>query len=239
MRNSLRSVRQSLAGSYEVYLVFVDDGSTDQTWLWLQRLFEVEPDCALLRHPENLGVSAAILTGIRSAQTEVVCSIDCDGTYDPHQLLNFLPLLTDGVDLVTASPYHPLGHAFNVPSWRLALSRTASALYRCILRNKLHTYTSCFRVYRRSAVVNLEITEGGFLGVTELIGKLDLGGSTIVECPAILEVRVLGRSKMKTFQVIVGHLRLMSRLLTNRSRHKLLAASPPKPALVKSIGFDK
>ncbi len=239
LRNTLRSVRQSLAERYEVHLILVDDRSTDHTWQSLQCLFGTESDCTLLRHPNNLGVAAAISTGIRSALTEVVCSIDCDGSYDPHQLEKFLPLLTEGVDLVTASPYHPLGGAFNVPAWRLTLSRCASALYRRVLRNKLHTYTSCFRVYRRSAVLNLEIREGGFLGITELVGQLDLRGCVIVECPAVLEVRVLGRSKMKTLPVILGHLHLMSRLLTHSGRQKLFAVSPPKALLVKSAEFDK
>ena len=34
----------------------------------------------------NRGVAAAILTGIRAADTDIVCSIDCDCTYDPLQL---------------------------------------------------------------------------------------------------------------------------------------------------------
>lgn len=239
LRNSLRSVRQYLAENYKVHLVLVDDHSTDQTWPSLQLLFANEPDCKLLGQPINAGVAATILTGIRCAQTEIVCSVDCDGTYDPHQLEKLLPLLTEGVDLVTASPYHPLGRAFNVPAWRLVLSRTASALYRRVLRNKLHTYTSCFRVYRRSAVLRLELSEGGFLGVAELIGKLDQRGSTIVECPAILEARILGRSKMKTLQVIVGHFRLMSRLLVDRGQQELFAVRPPEAVLVKSAEFDK
>ena len=187
LRNTLRSVKQSLAKNYEVHLILVDDQSTDPTWQSLQHLFGDEPDCQLISQPRNLGVAATIATGIRNANTEIVCSIDCDGTYDPHQLEKFLPLLTDGVDLVTASPYHPLGQTFSVPAWRLALSRTASAIYRRVLRNKLHTYTSCFRVYRRSAILDCELENGGFLGITELIGKLDQKGSVIVECPATLE----------------------------------------------------
>jgi glycosyltransferase involved in cell wall biosynthesis len=239
LRNTLRSVKQSLAEKYEVHLILVNDCSTDRTWPALQELFGTEPDCRLISQDRNLGVAATIMTGIRSAQTEVVCSIDCDGTYDPHQLEKFLPMLTEGVDLVTASPYHPAGRVFNVPAWRLLLSRSASALYRRVLRTKLHTYTSCFRVYRRSAVVGLDITEGGFLGITELIGKLDLQGSGIVECSAVLEVRVLGRSKMKTVPVILGHLRLMSQLITYKVRQNLFSSPAAEAVLVKSPEFDE
>jgi dolichol-phosphate mannosyltransferase len=120
------------------------------------------------------------------------------------------------VDLVTASPYHRLGAVKNVPAWRLSLSRCASACYRVVLRQKLHTYTSCFRVYRRKAILDLPLRENGFLGITELIGQVDLSGGGIVEYPAQLEVRVLGRSKMKVLGTILGHLRLLMGLLAQR-----------------------
>jgi hypothetical protein len=58
----------------------------------------------------------------------------------------------------------------------------------------------------------LQVREGGFLGVAEMLGRLDLGGGRVVECPAVLEVRLLGRSKMKTLRTIGGHLRLLTRL---------------------------
>jgi hypothetical protein len=96
------------------------------------------------------------------------------------------------------------------------LSKGASFLYRRVLRSKLSTYTSCFRIYRRSAVADLEIKENGFLGVAETLGKLDLSGGKIVEYPAVLEVRLFGFSKMKTARTILGHLKLLSYLLRLR-----------------------
>ena len=138
--------------------------------------------------------------------------MDCDCTYDPHELVKMIPLLTEKVDLVTASPYHQKGGVRNVPEWRLFLSKGASWLYRRTLSTKLATYTSCFRVYRRSSFVDLPIEEKGFLGVAEMLGKLDLNGGKIIEYPAVLEVRLFGFSKMKTARTIFGHLKLLSRL---------------------------
>jgi polysaccharide deacetylase family protein (PEP-CTERM system associated) len=216
LRNTLRSVKKSMDKNYDVHFILVDDGSTDETWQSLQRSFGTEANTQLLQHVTNRGVTAAILSGLQAAHTELVCSIDCDCTYDPHELEKLVPRLTEGVDLVTGSPYHPQGVVLNVPGWRLKLSKTASFLYRCVLRNKLHTYTSCFRVYRRSVVTQLDIHEDGFLGVAELIAKLDLQGSKIEECPTTLEVRVLGHSKMKTARTIIGHLLLLAKLLMIR-----------------------
>lgn len=218
LANTLEGVTRKLADRYDLRFVFVDDCSHDGTARSLERLFGGRPDCAIVRHDRNRGVAAAILTGIRAADTEVVCSIDCDCTYDPHQLEALIPLLVDGVDLVTASPYHRLGRVENVPPWRLFLSRNLSRLYRTILRNKLATYTSCFRVYRRSAMEPLALSEGGFLGMAEMIALLDRQGRRVVETPAVLEARVLGLSKMKTLATIRGHLRLLSRLAWRRVR---------------------
>jgi len=216
LQKTLDEVAAGVAERYRLHYVFVNDGSSDQTAAILDRTFAPRPDCTVIHHPGNQGVSAAILTGIRESKTDIVCSIDCDCTYDPHQLADMIPLLTDGVDLVTASPYHPKGSVKNVPAWRLSLSRSASAFYRVVLRHKLQTYTSCFRVYRRSTVLGLELREPEFLGITELIGQVDLNGGTIVEFPAVLEVRVLGRSKMKVVRTIFGHLGLLTRLLFQR-----------------------
>ncbi len=216
--NTLRSVEALLGQQYDLHFVFVDDGSTDGTWRALQEQFGGRSGSLLLRHDRNRGVAASIMTGIRRADTEVVCSIDCDCTYDPHELGAMIDLLDDGIDMVTASPYHAEGGVHNVPRWRLFLSRSLSGLYRMILRQKLATYTSCFRVYRRNAVVHVDVKRSGFLGLAEMIGRIDLGGGRLVEYPTTLEVRMLGRSKMEILPTIVGHLLLLGSLAWLRLR---------------------
>lgn len=213
LANTLERVRTELGHRYDFRYVFVDDGSSDGTWKMLHETFAAMPHASFARHSENRGVAAAILTGLREAESEIVCSIDCDCTYDPQQLRELIPMLGEGVAMVTASPYHPSGRVHNVPAWRLFLSRTLSRLYAAVLHQRLYTYTSCFRAYRRSAMRDLEVREGGFLGVAEMVCALDRQGKQVVECPAVLEVRMLGRSKMKLFRVIAGHLRLLARML--------------------------
>jgi hypothetical protein len=115
-------------------------------------------------------------------------------------------------------------------------------MYRKVLHHRLATYTSCFRVYRRSTVEKLHIREGGFLGVAEMLGRLDLDGGRIVECPAVLEVRLLGRSKMKTVRTILGHLGLLLRLTVHRIRKPIVnpirVASGTEPAPAAAIERD-
>src|SRR5262249_34986910 len=133
LNNTLQSVERTLRPTYDLQFIFVDDGSSDGTWTALQQTFGPRDNCLTIRHTTNQGVAAAMMTGIRAAGADVVCSMDCDCTYDPHELSSMIPLLIDGVDMVTASPYHPLGSVKNVPQWRLTLSQGASALYRLVL----------------------------------------------------------------------------------------------------------
>jgi polysaccharide deacetylase family protein (PEP-CTERM system associated) len=224
---TLESVVQRFRQEYVFTFIFVDDCSTDGTWVMLQELFGGRSDCRLARHERNRGVAGTIQTGIRVAETDIVCSIDCDCTYDPHELGRMIPLLTEGVDLVTASPYHPAGRVGNVAAWRLFLSKGLSRLYRLVLHQKLFTYTSCFRVYRRNTAIGISVERGGFFGITEMLGRLDLDGRRIVEFPATLEVRMLGRSKMKILPTIAGHLSLLIQLVGLRIR-----ASRPGPSSI-------
>ncbi len=219
LANTLAELKQTLSDEFDLQFILVDDGSSDRTWSLLEQHFSKRADTLLLRHERNQGVAAAISTGLSQAH-EIACSMDCDCSYDPQELKPMLKLLQDGVDLVTASPYHPEGSVNNVPRWRLQLSRAASGLYRVVTGNKLHTYTACFRVYRRSATAGLSLRNPGFLGVAELLSRLMLRGGKVVEYPTTLNVRIFGQSKMKIARTIAGHLRLLLYLASLRLGRK-------------------
>lgn len=216
LANTLSSVVAALSKRYATNVLFVDDCSTDNTCDVIQKLFGEDPTINVVRHEVNRGVSAAILTGLEASETEIVCSMDCDCSYDPHELVNMLPLLTKDVSMVTASPYHRDGLVKNVPGWRLLLSRGLSAIYQRLLKQELATWTSCFRVYRRSQILDLPLKEAGFLGTAELSAQLIMNQRPIAEHPATLEVRLFGLSKMKTVKAILSHLRLLARIAMSR-----------------------
>ncbi len=201
---------------YEFRYVIVDDGSTDGTALLLQQAFEGRDDVLIVRHRENQGIAAALMTGFGFADTEPVCSMDFDCTYDPIHLRELIEPLDWGFDLVTASPYHPEGRVLNVPQWRLAISRCAALAYSLCMRPKLHTYTSCFRAYRRDAVQNLRLANPGFAGIAEMLWQVDLRGGKMAEVPATLDVRRFGQSKMRVVQVTGNHVRLLASILLQR-----------------------
>lgn len=201
---------------FEFEFVIVDDGSSDGTADMLRAAIGERENFTVVEHGQNRGIAAAIHTGIAAARQEVVVSMDADLSYDVVLLTKMVPLLTGNVDMVIASPYHPEGGVDDVAWWRLWLSKRASWLYGLVLRNKLYCYTSCFRVYRRSRVLELVPSNSGYVGVAELLWLVDRQGGEIVECPAVLHKRIAGNSKMKIFREAMRHLRLVSRIARER-----------------------
>lgn len=204
--------------AYSFSFIFVDDKSTDNTLRDLRNRFGDRPNCRVVALEQNRGVSGAIRAGIDEAETDVVCSMDADCSYDPLELIRMIPLLDRNVDMVTASPYHPDGAVLGVPGWRLFLSRSLSSMYHRVLSTKLATYTSCFRVYRRPSVQEVTTRYGDFRGILELLAKLDFSERTIIEYPTTLQSRLFGASKMKTLYTIRDHFRLMSELIREKRR---------------------
>lgn len=232
LSNTLRRFSTTGGADLELHLVLVDDGSGDGTWALMRATFAQFPRCTLLRHPSNRGLAAALLTGFTACRTDLVAVIDADCTFDPAQLPAMLELMTEGVDVVAASPAHAAGAMRNVPPWRVALSRGAAALYRCVLRQPLTSYTSCFRIYRRDTVAGLALSDPGFCGVAEILGRLDLTGHRIIEYPALLDTRVLGQSKIRVLRTVAGHLVLLARLAAFRWLGR------PLPARVRAMPQD-
>jgi len=213
----LQALDAALGADFDFRFILVDDGSRDGTLAAARRLALRLPETRVVSHDRNRGIAAAIATGLAECTTEIAASIDADGSYDASEIAAMVPLLA-GADLVTASPYHPDGRVEGVSRLRLFLSQSASALYRRILRQKLHTYTSCFRVYRASAFAGIRLRSERFSGIAEMAAWIDRRGGRIVEHPTTLGVRRAGRSKLKLGNGIAEHARLASALWRTRNR---------------------
>ena len=64
-------------GPYQ--LVFVDDGSTDGTRDKALAVCGGDPHCAVISHPRNSGIGAALKTGVRAATLDWISFLPCDG----------------------------------------------------------------------------------------------------------------------------------------------------------------
>ena len=214
LKTKLNPVLEKLRSSRFVELILVDDGSTDNTFRQMQHSFNQQ--AKLVRHECNQGIMAAIQTGLIHSTGKIICTLDSDCTYDPTKLPELLTYLSDDVDIVTGSPYHPEGNVKNVPGWRLFLSKGLSRIYAVVLPQKLYTYTSMFRAYRREAIETLPNSYPGFLGLVEVVAEAILRGDKVVEYPAQLNCREFGQSKLRVTKVILSHLKYIGKLIVQR-----------------------
>jgi dolichol-phosphate mannosyltransferase len=84
-----REIRSSLDGLAAYEVIFVDDGSDDETGVEVLRLAAENRQLRLLRHARRCGQSAAIRTGVKAARGEWIVTLDGDGQNDPADIPEF------------------------------------------------------------------------------------------------------------------------------------------------------
>lgn len=235
LQSEFLPVATELARTRSVEVVFVDDGCTDNTYEALTRIvgsFQQNGIAVKIeQHPGNRGLGAALKTGLAAAGGEIIVTTDSDGTYKFSSIPELLSLLRPGVDILTASPYHPAGGVAGVPKYRLILSQGSSLIYRVLLNWRIHTYTALFRAYRRQVVKRVPFESNGFLAGTELMVNAMLMGYHVAEFPAVLYSRAFGTSKAKIMRTITAHLKFQASVLLRRLR--LMPSVKPRDQLAQ------
>jgi dolichol-phosphate mannosyltransferase len=79
-------IRAALEGIFDYEVLFIDDGSQDDTAAEVLALAGIRPQLRLLRHDVSYGQSAAIRTGVRAARGVWIATLDGDGQNDPADI---------------------------------------------------------------------------------------------------------------------------------------------------------
>lgn len=129
---------------YDLELVFVDDGSTDDSWAEIERLASQDPRVQGVRFRRNFGKAAALRAGFQAARGEIVFTLDADLQDDPRELPRFLEQMNAGLDVVSGwkqvrhDPWHKVGP-----------SRVFNWLVGWLTGVRLHDHNCGFKCYRR------------------------------------------------------------------------------------------
>ncbi|MBR4209268.1 MAG: glycosyltransferase family 2 protein [Lachnospiraceae bacterium] len=83
-------------------LVFVDDGSRDQTWSILEKLHKANPRITAVHFSRNFGKESAIFAGLASARGDCCIVMDCDLQHPPETAVQMYRLWEDGYEVVEA-----------------------------------------------------------------------------------------------------------------------------------------
>jgi dolichol-phosphate mannosyltransferase len=198
-------LKQVLGDSYE--LIFVDDGSTDQTWQRLAALHE-PGRLRLLRFRRNFGKTSALMAGFALTRGEVVFTMDGDLQDDPHEIPRFLAKLDEGFDLVTGwkKRRHDPGH-------KVLASRLFNAVVRLTTGLALHDVNCGFKVFRGALVRSLDIYGEQHRFIPVLAAAR---GYRIAEIEVQHHARRHGRSKYGFSRLFKGFFDLVTVLLISR-----------------------
>jgi len=204
-------VRQSVP---EADILVVDDASPDGTGQLADRLAAADAAIRVLHRAAKDGLGKAYLAGFDDAIARgyrYAVEIDADGSHDPAELPAMLALAEDGADLVIGSRWVPGGAVRNWPWLRKAISRAGNTYSRVVLRSRIQDITAGFRVFRVSALRDLDLSQiasQGYCFQVELAWRLERTGHRIAEHPITFVERATGRSKMHSGIVLEALLRV-------------------------------
>jgi len=204
-------VRQSVP---DAHVLVVDDASPDGTGQLADRLAAADPSVAVLHRSAKDGLGKAYLAGFDKAiagDYRYAVEIDADGSHDPAELPAMIALAEQGADLVIGSRWVPGGAVRNWPWLRQAISRGGNAYARAVLRSRIQDITAGFRVFRVSALRDLDLSDiasQGYCFQVELAWQLERTGHRIAEHPITFVERATGRSKMHAGIVVEALLRV-------------------------------
>ncbi|UCC77873.1 MAG: glycosyltransferase family 2 protein [Anaerolineales bacterium] len=195
LSDELEAALQTLQQPYEI--IFVDDGSTDDSFAVLQQLHEADPDhVRVVSFRRNFGKTAALSVGFKRALGEVVVTMDADLQDDPHEMPKLLNKLDEGWDLVAA-----WRERRQDPVSKTLPSRVANAVVARFTGLELHDFNCGFKAHRAQVVRELKLY-GDLHRYIPVLASWQ--GFRVAEVPVLHRPRRFGRSKYGWQRMVRG-----------------------------------
>ena len=188
--------------TYEI--IFVDDGSGDNSWQVIEDLSSVNENVKGIKFRRNYGKSAALNEGFEAVQGDVVITMDADLQDSPDEIPGLYRMITgEGLDLV--SGWKKKRHDPVNKRWP---SKFFNWTTRKISKIKLHDFNCGLKAYRRKVVKNIEIY-GEMHRYIPVIAKW-AGFNRIGEKVVQHQARKYGQTKFGMERFIKGFLDLLT-----------------------------
>ena len=189
--------------TYEV--IFVNDGSTDRSWLLIEDLQEKHSCVKGIKFRRNYGKSPALYCGFKKAEGDVVITMDADLQDSPDEIPELYRMITvEGYDLVSGwkqKRYDPLSKTIPTKLFN-ATARKVSGI------KNLHDFNCGLKAYRRDVVKNIEVY-GEMHRYIPYLAK-NAGFSRIGEKVVHHQARKYGKTKFGLNRFVNGYLDLLS-----------------------------
>lgn len=196
-------VMQSNRYSYE--LLFIDDGSTDDSWKVIKSLSERNPNVKGIRFQKNYGKSQALNAGFKQVTGDVVITMDADLQDSPDEIPELYELIKSGdFDLVSGWKKKRYDSKIrkNIPSKLFnAAARKTSGL-------KLHDFNCGLKAYKNEVIKNIDVN-GEMHRYIPVLAK-NAGFTKITEKVVAHQARKYGITKFGMERFINGFLDLIT-----------------------------
>lgn len=202
----LKEVFRLTGIAYEI--IVADANSPDGTAAAAERL-----GARVVQQTER-GYGGALLAGFAATSAARIVTMDADLSH-PASFIESLWKDRDQADVLIASRYVPGGSA-EMPRFRYLLSRILNTTFAVLLRMPIKDLSSGFRMYRRDALVDLNLEARDFDILEEVIIKLHLRGCTIRELPFRYAPRVEGESHARLWKFGQAYARTLVKMMRLR-----------------------
>ena len=146
-------ITQTLKGKYHYEIIFVDDGSSDNSFNILADLQKADNKMRVISFRKNFGQTAALSAGFGHAKSKIIVAIDADLQNDPADIPDMIARLTEGFDVVSGWRKKRHDNAIT----RLLPSKIANWVISRITGVKLHDYGCTLKVYRRDVLEEIKL----------------------------------------------------------------------------------
>ncbi len=159
--------------SLSLEIIIVDDCSTDKSYSISKELENRHPEIVSTRHEKNSGKGAALRTGFKLATGDFVAVQDADLEYDPNDLKRLIVPLREGkADVVLGSRFLSTGLHRVLYFWHYMGNRFLTFLSNMFTDLNLTDMETCYKVFLREVIQNIEIKENRFGFEPEIVAKI-------------------------------------------------------------------
>src|SRR5690606_27078570 len=221
-----------LENNLKFEVIFVDDGSTDNSWRTIEELSFIHPQIKAIRFRKNYGKSQALMAAFPLTKGDVVITMDADLQDFPEEIPElYKQLKSNNADIVSGWKQNRQDPKLtkNIPS------KLFNSVARKVSKLELHDFNCGLKAYRNEVAKELEL-HGDMHRYIPVLAK-NKGFTNIIEKQVRHQARKYGKSKFGSRRFINGFLDLITLSFISKFGNKPMHLFGAVGTLMFIIGF--